>query len=211
MVKDWLAAVHEVTKSRTRVSYWTELNWYLDKLLRESCWWPDFIVRASPREKSREISIRPSGSQEEFLLAAGWALLSKTACNIGRLPLPGETERYTSLPASCALSPGRNNRVNVCALTNSCFVAVAQLLSRVWLCTDSWTAACQASLSHTTPSVCPRSCPLNQWCYPAISSGGRGWDENCCFTAKVLRVSWTQALLAFRAKFFGVLSLGWEP
>ena len=33
-----------------------------------------------------------------------------------------------------------------------------------------WTAACQASLSYTTPGVCSNSCPLSQWCHPTISS-----------------------------------------
>ena len=39
--------------------------------------------------------------------------------------------------------------------------------------TDSatpWTAACQASLSITTPRACSDSCPLSQWCHPTISS-----------------------------------------
>ena len=33
-----------------------------------------------------------------------------------------------------------------------------------------WTATCQALLSFTTSGVCSCSCPLNQCCYPAISS-----------------------------------------
>ena len=33
-----------------------------------------------------------------------------------------------------------------------------------------WTATHQASLSITTPRVYPNSCPLSQWCHPAISS-----------------------------------------
>ena len=32
----WCAAVHEVAKSQTRLSYWTELNW-TDALLSENC------------------------------------------------------------------------------------------------------------------------------------------------------------------------------
>ena len=32
----------------------------------------------------------------------------------------------------------------------------------------SWTAACQASLSITTPGACSNSCPLSQWCHPTI-------------------------------------------
>ena len=33
-----------------------------------------------------------------------------------------------------------------------------------------WTAACQASLSITTPRVYSNSCLLSQWCHPTISS-----------------------------------------
>ena len=45
-----------------------------------------------------------------------------------------------------------------------------QLLSRVWLFATSWIAACQASLSITTPRVYPNSCPLSWWRHPTISS-----------------------------------------
>ena len=33
-----------------------------------------------------------------------------------------------------------------------------------------WTAACQASLSITTPRACSNSCPSSQWSHPTISS-----------------------------------------
>ena len=33
-----------------------------------------------------------------------------------------------------------------------------------------WTAACQASLSGTTPRNCSNSCPSSWWCHPTISS-----------------------------------------
>ena len=33
-----------------------------------------------------------------------------------------------------------------------------------------WTTACQASLSITSSSTYPNSCPLNLWCNPTISS-----------------------------------------
>ena len=45
-----------------------------------------------------------------------------------------------------------------------------QLLSRVWLFVTAWTAACQASLSITTPRVYTNSCLLSRWCHPTISS-----------------------------------------
>ena len=47
---------------------------------------------------------------------------------------------------------------------------VVQLLSHVQLFATPWTAACQASLSFTTPGVCSNSHPLSQWCHPTISS-----------------------------------------
>ena len=33
-----------------------------------------------------------------------------------------------------------------------------------------WTAACQASLSSSTPGACSNSCPLSWWCHTTISS-----------------------------------------
>ena len=45
-----------------------------------------------------------------------------------------------------------------------------QLLSRVWLFVTPWTAACQASLSITSPQSCSNSCPLSWWCHPTVSS-----------------------------------------
>ena len=47
------------------------------------------------------------------------------------------------------------------------FVAV-QLPSHVQLFLTLWSA--QASLLSPSPEVCPISCPLHQWCHPAISS-----------------------------------------
>ena len=45
-----------------------------------------------------------------------------------------------------------------------------QSLSRVWLFATPWIAAGQASCPSPTPRVYPNSCPLSQWCHPAISS-----------------------------------------
>ena len=49
-------------------------------------------------------------------------------------------------------------------------VAVVQYLSTIQLFVTPWMAACQASLSFTTPGVCPNSCPLSRWCYLNICS-----------------------------------------
>ena len=55
------------------------------------------------------------------------------------------------------------------SLTITQFSSV-QLLSRVQLFAIPWTTACQASLSITNSRSLPNSCPLSQWCHPAISS-----------------------------------------
>ena len=47
-------------------------------------------------------------------------------------------------------------------------IVVVQSLSRVRLLVTPWIAAHQASLS-ITPRVGSNSCPLSQWCHPAIS------------------------------------------
>ena len=48
--------------------------------------------------------------------------------------------------------------------------SVVQSPNYVWLFETAWTAAYQASLFLTSPEVCPRSCPMHQWCHPTISS-----------------------------------------
>ena len=45
-----------------------------------------------------------------------------------------------------------------------------QPLSHVWLFVTTWIAACQAFCPSSTPRVHSKSCPLGQWCQPAISS-----------------------------------------
>ena len=45
-----------------------------------------------------------------------------------------------------------------------------QSLSHVWLFANPWTTPSQASLSLTISRSLPSSCPLHQWCHPAISS-----------------------------------------
>ena len=47
---------------------------------------------------------------------------------------------------------------------------VVQLLSRIWLFSTPWTAACQTSLSFTISGSLSNSCPLSWWCHPTISS-----------------------------------------
>ena len=45
-----------------------------------------------------------------------------------------------------------------------------QSLNHVWLFVTPWTAARQSPSPSPTPGVYPNSCPLSQWCHPAISS-----------------------------------------
>ena len=45
-----------------------------------------------------------------------------------------------------------------------------QSLSQVRLFATPWIAACQASLSITTPGGYSNPCPSSRWCHPAISS-----------------------------------------
>ena len=49
-------------------------------------------------------------------------------------------------------------------------VSSVQSLSHVQLFSTPWIAACQASLSITTPGVYSNSSPSSRWCHPAISS-----------------------------------------
>ena len=45
-----------------------------------------------------------------------------------------------------------------------------QSLSRVWLFTNPWTKARQASCPLPAPGIHPNPCPLSRWCHPTISS-----------------------------------------
>ena len=44
------------------------------------------------------------------------------------------------------------------------------LCLRAQLFATSWTIACQASQTSSSPELYSSSCPLHQWCHPAISS-----------------------------------------
>ena len=51
-----------------------------------------------------------------------------------------------------------------------CIILFSLLLGCVQLFGTSWTVACQAPLSSTSPRVCLDSYPLSWWCYLIISS-----------------------------------------
>ena len=49
-------------------------------------------------------------------------------------------------------------------------IVAVQLLSCVWLFSTLWGTARQASLPSPSSGAFPNSCPLSQWCHPAIAS-----------------------------------------
>ena len=60
-----------------------------------------------------------------------------------------------------------------------------------------WTAARQASCPSLSPGVCSNSCPLSQWCHPAISSSVipfsshlQSFPASGYFSESVLRIRW---------------------
>ena len=55
-------------------------------------------------------------------------------------------------------------------MEGSHLVVFVQSLSRVWFFVTPWTATHQASLFFTISWACSNSCPLSQWCHPAILS-----------------------------------------
>ena len=70
----------------------------------------------------------------------------------------------TRCPIACTLSVQESSRSSTGHGVGCCFLAPHSCLTLF----ESWTAACQASLS--SPKVCPSSCPLHQWCHSAVSS-----------------------------------------
>ena len=87
-----------------------------------------------------------------------------------------------------------------------------------------WVAACQASLSFTTPRVCSDSCPLSQWrhlllCHSPFAfnvSQHQGLIQWIDFlqVAKVLKLQlqrqsfqWYLALISFRIDWFDLLAV----
>ena len=54
--------------------------------------------------------------------------------------------------------------------SRQCQFSSVQSLGHVWLFTIPWTSAHQSFLSITNSGVYSNSCPLSQWCLPAISS-----------------------------------------
>ena len=47
---------------------------------------------------------------------------------------------------------------------------VVQSLSRVWFFATPWMQNARLPCPSPSPRLCSNSCPLNQWCHPAISS-----------------------------------------
>ena len=94
-----------------------------------------------------------------------------------------------------------------------------QSFSRVRLFATPWIAACQASLSITTPGVHSDSHPLSQWCHPAISSSAVPFSS-CPQSLPASESFPMSQLLAWDGQSTGVSSLasflpkntqGWSP
>ena len=60
----------------------------------------------------------------------------------------------------------------ICMLktTKHWWVQFSSVLSHVRLCATPWTAANRPPCPSPTPGIHSNSCPLSQWCHPAISS-----------------------------------------
>ena len=79
---------------------------------------------------------------------------------------------------------------------------VVQLLSRIWLFSTPWTAACQTSLSVTISGSLSNSCPLSWWCHPTISSSVVPFSS--CLQSFRVRVFSNESALHIRwAKYWG--------
>ena len=84
-------------------------------------------------------------------------------------------------PLMFSKGPPTNHLISI----NLWLVAVVQSLSHVWLFATPWTAARSPSLSLHARLACPslsprvwsKSCPLSQWCHPAISSSATSFSS----------------------------------
>ena len=101
--------------------------------------------------------------------------LHSLICKEGQCPLVDScvlmsTHGVDSPPSALALHQGLNGNPYTTVsskVTARNVVVVLQLLSHVRLFLTPWTAACQASLSITTPGACSNS--SSWWCHPTIS------------------------------------------
>ena len=109
--------------------------------------------------RSPNLGSQADSSTGTFLPSSKWGLHQRKM-----LPVPPPS---LSLNRMCFWL-GRNFVTLIIAL-NKHIVAV-QLPSHVWLFVTPRTAAHQAYQTSPSPEVCSSSCPLHQWCHPAVSS-----------------------------------------
>ena len=97
-----------------------------------------------------------------------------------------------------------------------------QSLSHVQLFATSWTAPCQAPCPSPTPRVYSNSCPLSQWCHPAISSSVVPFSSHLqsfpasgsfpmtqCFTSGVWNIRVSASTSALPINIQDWFPLGW--
>ena len=137
----WRAAIHEVTKSKTRLSNWTELNWTLNSIFDLFCLY--IFINFFPyrlREKKNNFVVRPLNLQgkshgELLLLLSRFSrvwLCATPETAATRLPVPGILQARTLEWVAISFSNAGKWKVRV------------KSLSRVWLLANPWTAAYQA-------------------------------------------------------------------
>ena len=81
-----------------------------------------------------------------------------------------------------------------------------------------WTAARQASCPSLSPGVCSNSCPLSQWCHPAISSSVipfsshlQSFPASGYFSESGLRIRWPKIGASTLASLIPMNFQDWFP
>ena len=106
-------------------------------------------------------------------------------CSHGQLPHCILMANHLSKLVTCCRLPDIRNHVLVLLLLFSWPVVSGSA--------TPWTAACHAFLSFTIPQVCSNSCPLSQWCHPAVLSDSVTHFSSCPLSFPASRcfpVSW---------------------
>ena len=145
----WHAVIHEVTKSRTRLSDWTELKWTNIKDT-ETGGLPD--TEFTPVRNTVNVKSVSSGHQ----------LIIQCRFHTGEKPYECKA---CGKPLVCM-----NNLLDL-----RVFTVVSELSVQFSSVTQSCPTLCNPMHARSpcpspTPGVQSDSCPLSQWCHPTISS-----------------------------------------
>ena len=100
----------------------------------------------------------------------GQVMVESSDITCSRRKRNGKPLQYSCLENPMNSMKSKKDRIVKHELPRSVQFSSVQSLSRVWLFVAPRTAARQASLSITISRSCSDSCPLSQWCHPAISS-----------------------------------------